>query len=208
MKYNQLGRTGLFVSEICLGAMTFGGNADAGIWKAIGALEQDEVDEIVGQALARGRQLHRHRRRLFLRRVRAAARPGAEEPRRQARKDVVIATKVFGEMGPGPNDRGASRGHIMDSGPRQPGAAADRPHRPLPDPRQRHASRRSTRPCGRWTTSSARAWCATSASPTGRPGRSPRRWASARPRATPASRPCRPTTPSPAATWSASWSRC
>jgi len=32
-----------------------------------------------------------------------------------ARKDVVIATKVFGEMGPGPNDRGASRGHIMDS---------------------------------------------------------------------------------------------
>jgi aryl-alcohol dehydrogenase-like predicted oxidoreductase len=32
-----------------------------------------------------------------------------------ARKDVVIATKVFGEMGPGPNDKGASRGHIMDS---------------------------------------------------------------------------------------------
>src|SRR5262249_21694839 len=30
-------------------------------------------------------------------------------------EDVVIATKVFGEMGPGPNDRGASRGHIMDS---------------------------------------------------------------------------------------------
>ena len=32
-----------------------------------------------------------------------------------ARKDVVIATKVFGEMGPGPNDKGASRGHILDS---------------------------------------------------------------------------------------------
>ncbi len=31
------------------------------------------------------------------------------------RKDVVIATKVFGEMGAGPNDRGASRGHIMDA---------------------------------------------------------------------------------------------
>jgi aryl-alcohol dehydrogenase-like predicted oxidoreductase len=31
------------------------------------------------------------------------------------RKDVVLATKVFGEMGPGPNDRGASRGHILDS---------------------------------------------------------------------------------------------
>ena len=41
MKYNPLGRTGLFVSEICLGAMTFGGNADAGMWKAIGGLGQD-----------------------------------------------------------------------------------------------------------------------------------------------------------------------
>jgi len=40
MKYNQLGRTGLFVSEICLGAMTFGGGGDGGFWKAIGALDQ------------------------------------------------------------------------------------------------------------------------------------------------------------------------
>ena len=54
MKYNQLGRTGLYVSEICLGTMTFGGNADAGMWKAIGALEQPVVDEIVGRALASG----------------------------------------------------------------------------------------------------------------------------------------------------------
>jgi len=38
MKYSQLGRTGLFVSEICLGTMTFGGNADAGMWKTIGSL--------------------------------------------------------------------------------------------------------------------------------------------------------------------------
>src|SRR5580692_133856 len=54
MKYNQLGRTGLFVSEICLGTMTFGGNEDAGMWKAIGALQQDEVDKIVGRALEAG----------------------------------------------------------------------------------------------------------------------------------------------------------
>src|SRR4029453_5190787 len=40
--------------------------------------------------------------------------PAAKNPGTK-RKAGVIATKVFGEMGPGPNDRGASRGHIMDS---------------------------------------------------------------------------------------------
>jgi aryl-alcohol dehydrogenase-like predicted oxidoreductase len=54
MKYNQHGRPGLFVSEICLGAMTFGGGIDGGFWKAIGALDQPEVDAIVGRALAAG----------------------------------------------------------------------------------------------------------------------------------------------------------
>ena len=53
MKYNQLGRTGLFVSEICLGAMTFGGMSE-GVWKAIGSLGQGEVETIVGRALAAG----------------------------------------------------------------------------------------------------------------------------------------------------------
>jgi len=47
MKYKQLGRTGLYVSEICLGTMTFGGGQDAGIWKAIGSLPQGEVDAIM-----------------------------------------------------------------------------------------------------------------------------------------------------------------
>ncbi|MGZ3366329.1 MAG: aldo/keto reductase, partial [Caulobacteraceae bacterium] len=54
MKYKQLGRTGLFVSEIALGTMTFGGNEDAGFWKVIGALPQEDVDAIVGRALAAG----------------------------------------------------------------------------------------------------------------------------------------------------------
>ena len=114
MKYNQLGRTGLFVSEICLGTMTFGGNADAGMWKAIGALEQPTVDDIVGRALAAGVNFFDT----------ADVYSFGESERRLgqafrnldvARKDVVIATKVFGAMGPGPNDRGASRGHILDS---------------------------------------------------------------------------------------------
>ena len=114
MKYNQLGRTGLFVSEICLGAMTFGGNPEAGFWTAIGAVRQDEVDGIVGRALASGVN--------FIDTADVYSFGGSETLVGQslknlgvARKDVVIATKVFGEMGPGPNDRGASRGHIMDS---------------------------------------------------------------------------------------------
>ena len=59
----------------------------------------------------RGHQLLRHRRRLFEGR--------AEQILGKAlgarRKDVVVATKVRGRIGPGPNDVGLSRGHIMDS---------------------------------------------------------------------------------------------
>jgi aryl-alcohol dehydrogenase-like predicted oxidoreductase len=113
MKYNQLGRTGLFVSEICLGTMTFGGS-DSGIWKAIGTLGQDEVDGIVGRALQAGVN--------FIDTADVYSFGQSERLLGQAlknlgvaRKDVVIATKVYGEMGPAPNDRGASRGHIMDS---------------------------------------------------------------------------------------------
>ena len=114
MKYNQLGHTGLFVSEICLGTMTFGGNADAGMWAAIGALEQPMVDDVVGRAIQAGVNFFdtadvysfgMSERRLG----QALQNLGV------ARKDVVIATKVFGRFGPGPNDVGASRGHIMDS---------------------------------------------------------------------------------------------
>ncbi|MDB5447287.1 MAG: aldo/keto reductase family protein, partial [Phenylobacterium sp.] len=54
MKYKQMGRTGLYVSEICLGAMTFGGNPDAGFWTAMGSLRQGEVNDIVGRALQAG----------------------------------------------------------------------------------------------------------------------------------------------------------
>jgi aryl-alcohol dehydrogenase-like predicted oxidoreductase len=114
MKYNQLGRSGLFVSEICLGTMTFGGSENAGIWKAIGTLQQGEVDGIVGRALEAGVN--------FFDTADVYSFGESEKLLGQAfknlgtaRKDVVIATKVFGEMGPRPNDRGASRGHIMDS---------------------------------------------------------------------------------------------
>ncbi|WP_322066271.1 aldo/keto reductase [Burkholderia ubonensis] len=114
MKYKQLGQTGLFVSEICLGTMTFGGNEDAGMWKAIGALEQREVDAIVGTALEAGVN--------FIDTADVYSFGASEQRLGQAlknlgvaRKDIVIATKVGSPVGPRPNDRGASRGHIMDS---------------------------------------------------------------------------------------------
>jgi aryl-alcohol dehydrogenase-like predicted oxidoreductase len=94
--------------------MTFGGSESAGIWKAIGALQQGEVDAIVGRALEAGVN--------FFDTADVYSFGESEKLLGQAfknlgtaRKDVVIATKVFGEMGTRPNDKGASRGHIMDS---------------------------------------------------------------------------------------------
>ena len=115
LKYNPLGRTGLYVSEICLGTMTFGDTGEAaGFWRAIGQLDQEKVDAIVGRALEAGVN--------FIDTADVYSFGSSEALLGQAlqnlgvdRKDVVIATKVYGEMGPRPNDRGASRGHIMDS---------------------------------------------------------------------------------------------
>jgi aryl-alcohol dehydrogenase-like predicted oxidoreductase len=114
MRYKQLGRTGLFVSEICLGTMTFGGKESAGFWRVVGELEQKEVDEVVARALAAGVN--------FVDTADVYSFGRSEQLLGQAlknvgaqRTDVVIATKVYGEMGPQPNNRGASRGHIMDS---------------------------------------------------------------------------------------------
>ena len=113
MRYRQLGRSGLYVSEICLGTMTFGGSA-GGIWAAIGDLDQKQVNAVMGKALEGGVN--------FIDTADVYSQGLSERLVGQSlkdlgvkRSDVVIATKAFGEMGPGPNDRGASRGHIMDA---------------------------------------------------------------------------------------------
>ena len=49
MQMNKFDRTGLFVSELCLGTMTFGGGGE--IWGKIGSLGQDNADRLVGRAL-------------------------------------------------------------------------------------------------------------------------------------------------------------
>jgi aryl-alcohol dehydrogenase-like predicted oxidoreductase len=113
MRYNQLGRTGLFVSELCLGTMTFGGE-NRGQWHHIGQLEQDAVDPLVARALEAGIN--------FIDTADVYSEGHSEELLGQSlknlgvkRSDVVIATKFHGVVGKGPNDRGASRGHIMDA---------------------------------------------------------------------------------------------
>jgi aryl-alcohol dehydrogenase-like predicted oxidoreductase len=111
MKYNQLGNTGLFVSEICLGTMTFGGQ---GMFKVVGELDLKGATGIVARALEAGVN--------FLDTADVYSAGHSEKLTGQAlkdigvkRSDVVIATKCFGRTGAGPNDLGASRGHIMDA---------------------------------------------------------------------------------------------
>lgn len=109
MRYHRLGRTGLFVSELCLGTMTFGGG---GMWQAIGTLQEKESEALVGRALDAGIN--------FIDTANVYGLGRSEELTGLAlrhlkvkRDDVVVATKAFGEVGPGPNDRGASRGHLL-----------------------------------------------------------------------------------------------
>ena len=111
MRNLPLGRTGLFVSELCLGTMTFGGTD--GIWGQIGDLRQADAERLVGSALDAGIN--------FIDTADVYAGGASEQITGQALKNlkvardsVVVATKVFGETGPGPNARGASRGHIAD----------------------------------------------------------------------------------------------
>jgi aryl-alcohol dehydrogenase-like predicted oxidoreductase len=110
MRMRKFGNSGLFVSELSFGAMTFGGTD--GLWGQVGKLGQEEADVLVRAALDAGVNL------FDTANIYADGR--SEEILGQsllnlgvAREDVVIATKVQGAMGKGPNRRGASRGHIM-----------------------------------------------------------------------------------------------
>lgn len=93
MRYRKLGRTGLAVSEICLGAMTFGGD---GFWKVVGALQQDAVTALVTGAFDKGVT--------FIDTADVYSNGVSEQVTGQAikglpRDELVIATKVFGRMG-------------------------------------------------------------------------------------------------------------
>ena len=111
MQYATLGNTGLLVSRLCFGTMTFGDGR--GLIKGIGAVGQAEADELVKTSIDGGIN--------FFDTADTYTEGESERILGQslknltiARKDVVIATKVYGRVGPGRNDIGASRGHIMD----------------------------------------------------------------------------------------------
>ena len=112
MEYATLGHTGLLVSRICFGTMTFGDGR--GLFKAISAVGQPGADELVKTSMDGGIN--------FFDTADNYTEGESEKILGQslknlniARKDVVIATKVYSRVGPGRNDIGASRGHIMDA---------------------------------------------------------------------------------------------
>jgi aryl-alcohol dehydrogenase-like predicted oxidoreductase len=108
MKMRYLGNSGIKVTEICFGAMTFGGK---GYWKVIGALEQKDVNELVKLALDGGVN--------FFDTADVYSEGLSEEMLGKAlgnhRKEIILATKVRGRTGKGPNDVGLSRHHIIEN---------------------------------------------------------------------------------------------
>lgn len=105
MRYRPLGRTGIQVSEVSFGAWAIGADwGDVSDQDAVAALEAalDAGVNFIDTADVYSEGLSEE--------ITGAAIRNSG----RARSDVVLATKVFGAVGKGVNDRGASRGHIMD----------------------------------------------------------------------------------------------
>jgi len=109
MEYIRLGKTGLKVSRICLGCMSYGQTGDSGQW----ALSEEQSRPYFQRALELGIN--------FFDTANVYSHGMSEEVTGRALRDfarrdeVVIATKVRFPMGPGPNDKGLSRKHILSS---------------------------------------------------------------------------------------------
>jgi aryl-alcohol dehydrogenase-like predicted oxidoreductase len=112
MRYRLLGRTGLYVSELCLGTMTYG--SGGGIWEHIGKLSQNEVNGQVRAAVDAGVNFIDtanvyslgQSERLVGEALKSLALP---------RDELVIATKATGIMDGTPNNRGQSRHHLFNA---------------------------------------------------------------------------------------------
>jgi len=113
MKYNFLGNTGVLVSEICFGTMTFGGSEE-GIWGNIGRVQQDEVNQMIKTVVDAGIN--------FIDTANVYSYGKSEALLGQSiidlglnRNNLVIATKVRGRMSADVNDVGLSRFNIFQS---------------------------------------------------------------------------------------------
>ena len=111
MRYRLLGHTGLYVSELCLGTMTYGGTT--GIWETIGNLQQDAVNEQVKFAVDAGIN--------FIDTANVYSMGRSEMLLGQAlkslglaREQLIVATKATGSMDETPNGRGQSRHHLFN----------------------------------------------------------------------------------------------
>lgn len=172
MRYNKLGSTGLFVSELCLGTMTFGAS---GQYEFMGKVEQADADAQIARALEAGIN--------FIDTADTYSDGNSERVTGQALKNlgtprdqVVVATKVFGSTGPAPNQQGSSRGHILDAA----NASLARLQLDHIDLYQLHGFDPATpieETLGALNDLVTRGWCAISGYLIGPPGRSARRWA-------------------------------
>jgi aryl-alcohol dehydrogenase-like predicted oxidoreductase len=112
VRYHLLGQTGLYVSQLCLGTMTYGGSK--GIWESIGSLQQDAVNEQVKFAVEAGIN--------FIDTANVYSMGKSEMLLGQAlktlglpREQLIIATKSTGTMDETPNGRGQSRHHMFNA---------------------------------------------------------------------------------------------
>ncbi|SMO76985.1 aldo/keto reductase [Fodinibius sediminis] len=111
MKYNLLGDTGLLVSELCFGTMTFGGE---GYWEAIGQQKQKEADALIKKSVDAGINFI-DTANIYSYGQSESILGNSLKNLELNRQELVIATKVRGTMGDDPNNRGLSRFHIFNS---------------------------------------------------------------------------------------------
>ena len=110
MRYRLLGNTGLYVSELCLGAMTFGAK---GFWQVMGGLQQSDVDVLVREAFDQGVNFFDTANVYSLGESEALLGQAIRNTGLQ-RDEIVVATKSTGIMNETPNGRGQSRFHIFN----------------------------------------------------------------------------------------------
>src|SRR2546430_1912202 len=108
MQYTNLGKTGIKVSRLCLGTMTYGSSK----WRPW-VLDEDEARPFFKRAVEAGITFFDTADMYSVGTSETVVGRCLREYTR--RDDVVIATKVYFPMGPNPNDRGLSRKHIMQA---------------------------------------------------------------------------------------------